>query len=224
MEKFLNSKTTTAWIMSLSIFVLIFKTAPVLHNLSYPQPNENQFFWFCEWLLSFLSVSLLEIGVLLFVAKGKRVESIGFAVVSFCSTMFYFNDFKITPINLNFMHFVWSLAFPFIIVRFSHIYKEDKAKIDTEKQIIEFENKVDALNLVIKQSEKEKESNILLLKQIEKELEETKLVLERSEKEKSKYKLVIQEEKDSRTCQGCGVVFDNVKSLAGHRNSSKNCK
>ena len=217
MEKFLNSKTTTAWIMSLSIFVLIFKTAPVLHNLSYPVPNTNQFFWFCEWLLSFLSVSLLEIGVLLFVAKGKRVESIGFAVVSFCSTMFYFNDFKITPINLNFMHFVWSVIFPFVIVRFSHLYKEDSVKVEEKKEI-------EAMKLVIKQNEKEIEANNLLLERIKNQLEEVNLLLEQTEKEKTKYKLVIEKEKEARTCQGCGQIFDNVKSLAGHRNSSKNCK
>ena len=241
MEKLLKSKNTALWITTLAILVLIFKTAPVFRSLSFPESsnNINTFqFWF-EWISSFLSVTIIEVAVLLFIAKGNKAESYAFAIVSFLSSLYYFNSFYFTDFRLNVMHVIWSLIYPFVIVRFSHFYKNESegedallvqiSELKAEQDQIKMQK--DAIMKEKSESEAEKEqlkANIekseAYLMRLDADLKQQRQRIEQLETQNENTKAKYEKTKaelsvwvNRHTCSGCGKVFDNVQQLSGHK-------
>lgn len=241
MEKLLKNKDVSLFITSLAILVLIFKTAPVFRQLSFPNPSSNLYafqFWF-EWVSSFLSVTIIEIAVLLFIARGNKAESYAFAIVSFLSSLYYFNSFYFTDLRVNIMQFIWSLIYPFVIVRFSHFYKEKIEDNDTLMvQLSELKAEKDALNRekdavinensILKARESEFKASIqrseAYLQSVEASLKRSKESIERLELQNENIKAEHEETKaklkvwiDRHTCKSCNTVFDNIQQLSGHK-------
>jgi len=241
MEKLLKSKNTALWITTLAILVLIFKTAPVFRQLSFPNPSDqiSTFqFWF-EWLSSFLSVTIIEVAVLLFIAKGNKAESYAFAIVSFLSSLYYFNSFYFTDFRLNVMYVIWSLIYPFVIVRFSHFYKSESEGEDALMvQISELKASIKELNTQkdsimkdksdlkaekeqLKASIEENKAYLIELKahleQQHKRIEQLQTQNENTKAEYEKTQAELSVWVDRHTCSGCGKVFDNVQQLSGHK-------
>ena len=238
MEKLLKNKNTALWITFVSILVLVFKTAPVFHSLSFPVPSINKSLWFIEWVISIISVTVIEIAVLLFISRGNKIESYLFAVVSFFSSVYYFNEFNFVNIKLNIMQVLWSLLYPFIIVRFSHFYNEmseaDNALVvqlsEAKARIEIIEKQKDAIMKEKSEAQKEGEQLKAGMKKSEAYLIELKASLQQqqniikqlqaqNEKIKGEYELIEQSLKlwiDRHTCR-CGKVFDNVQQLSGHK-------
>ena len=247
MEKLLKNKNTTLWITFTSIMVLVFKTAPVFHSLSFPVPSANNLLWFIEWLISIISVTVIEIAVLLFISRGNKIESYLFAIVSFFSSVYYFNEFNFVNIKLNIMQVLWSLLYPFIIVRFSHFYnsmstEENSLLTDIENQKTAYEQDINNLKQLLaiteqKQAETkdqlkqlETENNILkaelvrekqVIDSVETALSSSRKAINSLETDLVKVKAELQQHKDKLTCKTCFEVFDNTQALAGHK---KGCK
>lgn len=239
MEKLLKNKDVSLFITSLAILVLIFKTAPVFRQLSFPNPSADLYafqFWF-EWISSYLSVSIIEIAVLLFIARGNKAESYAFAVVSFLSSLYYFNQFYFTDLRVNIMQFIWSLIYPFVIVRFSHFYKEnvdnsdaslvqlselkaEKSKVEKLKDALYEQNEVlKARELEFKATIEQSEAYLSEVEATLQNVQATNLQLNtQNEKLKANLSVWI----DRHTCTSCGKLFENVQQLSGHKKGCGN--
>ena len=239
MEKLLKNKNTTLWITFVSILVLVFKTAPVFHQLSFPAPSKGLILNTIEWGISIISVTVIEVAVLLFISKGNKIESYFFAIVSFFSSVYYFNEFYFNDLRLSIMHILWSLLYPFIIIRFSHFYNEmsegDNAllvqisKLKADKD--QLKKEIDAIMKQKSESEEEKqrlkasleqsEAYLLELKadllQQQKRIEQLKTQNENTKAEFEKIEARLKVWVNRHTCSGCGKVFDNVQQLSGHK-------
>ena len=183
MNNLLKSQKSISIIAFVAITVLAAKNGPVFKELSFPDGSSSSVIEFFQYAISFISVIAIELAVLIFVYRGEKKESIAFAVFSFLCSLFYFNEFNLNfnDWNINIMQIAISAIFPFIVVRFSHIYKEESSSIK------EIEIEITKLKLALE--EEQKLNSILKL-----DLEKQKLEREKTEKEKDSLKLDLQEE------------------------------
>ena len=255
MNKILKSQSTISYIAFVAITVLAFKNAPVFKELSFPSligPSlENWYYYLVlssQYLISFISVIAIEIAVLVFVYRGEKKESIAFAVFSFLCSMYYFNQFRLSvdTIPENIMQIAISSIFPFIVVRFSHLYKDSELdknslmeQISSLKQEIKKEKlEITRLNQVIKDktlefnnvlenlsSEEERNFSIKQeLTNLKLELEEEKLENKNITLELTSLKQEKKEREDRLSCSMCGAgPFETVQALTGHKRKCKQC-
>jgi len=193
MNNILKKQSSITFITFIAITVLAFKSGPVFKELSFPSvigPRLNSFDWleFSQYVLSFLSVFALELAVLLFVYRGEKWESTAFAVFSGLCSLYYFNQFifSLENWNANIMQVAISAIFPFVVVRFSHLYKQsDVDQTELQKEIA-------SLKQALEEEELEKTR---LNNQLDKLRQDNKLGLDKSNLEITRLEQELSTEK-----------------------------
>lgn len=90
----LTHKNTLLWVSGFSIAINLFKAVMVFQAVSFKGGGS-----ILSFVYSTIAMIIIEFSIIIFLANGKKWDSIGFAILSVAINLYYFNGLQFTDVR-----------------------------------------------------------------------------------------------------------------------------